>query len=77
MFSPVSRRLTGSAAAVCLGVVLITATSHAGATLDPGPARQSASSSDSCRLARVGTQFVRCDDLTGNGAPAPSFIPLR
>lgn len=75
MSSPVSRLMTGSAA-VCLSVVLVTTTSHAGATLDPGPARQS-SSSDSCRLARVGAQLVRCDDLTGNGVPAPSFVPLR
>ncbi|GAA1057210.1 hypothetical protein GCM10017608_07740 [Agromyces luteolus] len=28
-----------------------------------------------CLLERVGTQFVRCDDLTGAGAPAPSHIP--
>jgi hypothetical protein len=41
---------------------------------DPGP---SISHSDRCSLQRVGTQFVRCDDLTGNGVPAPSFIPER
>ena len=28
-----------------------------------------------CPLERVGTQFVRCDNLTGNGVPAPLFIP--
>ncbi len=28
-----------------------------------------------CPLERVGTQLVRCDDLTGNGVPAPSHIP--
>ena len=29
-----------------------------------------------CSLARVGTQFVKCDDLTGNGVSAPSWIPV-
>ena len=72
-----SRVITGSAAAVFLGIVLTTAASPAGASLDPGPAVERVSTSDSCPLERVGTQFVRCDDLTGNGVPAPSFIPLR
>ncbi len=30
-----------------------------------------------CALERVGTQLVRCDDLTGNGVPAPWHIPER
>jgi hypothetical protein len=28
-----------------------------------------------CQLLRVGTQFVRCDNLTGNGVAAPAWIP--
>jgi len=28
-----------------------------------------------CQLQRVGTQFVRCDNLTGNGVAAPAWIP--
>lgn len=28
-------------------------------------------------LERVAQQFVRCDDLTGNGVPAPPWIPQR
>ena len=28
-----------------------------------------------CWLARVGTQFVRCDNLTGNAVPAPRWVP--
>ena len=28
-----------------------------------------------CVLLRVGTQFVACDFLTGNGVPAPGWIP--
>ena len=30
-----------------------------------------------CDLARVGTQFVACDELTGNGVPAPGWIATR
>jgi hypothetical protein len=28
-----------------------------------------------CPLARIGTQLVRCDDLTGAGVTAPAWIP--
>jgi hypothetical protein len=28
-----------------------------------------------CALTRVDTQFARCDELTGAGVPAPSWIP--
>jgi hypothetical protein len=31
----------------------------------------------SCPLRRVGTQLVRCDDLTGNGVSAPTTVPER
>jgi hypothetical protein len=30
-----------------------------------------------CILERVGDQLVRCDDLTGGGATAPSSVPER
>ncbi len=30
-----------------------------------------------CRLTRVGTQFVRCDNLTGNAVPAPRWVTQR
>lgn len=30
-----------------------------------------------CALERVGTQFVACDNLTGNGVPAPAWVPER
>jgi hypothetical protein len=38
---------------------------------------QSTLSTDSrlCFLTRIGTQFVRCDNLTGAGAPAPAWVP--
>jgi hypothetical protein len=28
-----------------------------------------------CPLRRVGTQYVRCDNLTGAGAKAPAWVP--
>jgi hypothetical protein len=37
----------------------------------------SATAQPSCPLRRVGAQLVRCDDLTGNGVPAPTTTPER
>lgn len=47
---------------------------------DPHPPREAppgtfAVDRTACTLARVGHQFVRCDDSTGAGARAPSWIP--
>ena len=44
---------------------------------DPGTPIPRADHGGGCLLQRVGTQFVRCDDLTGNGVPAPAYIPQR
>lgn len=30
-----------------------------------------------CALRRVGTQYVRCDNLTGNGVAAPAWVLER
>lgn len=30
---------------------------------------------ENCALTRIGTQLVRCDNLTGAGVPAPFWIP--
>lgn len=30
---------------------------------------------ENCLLTRIGTQLVRCDNLTGAGVPAPPWIP--
>ena len=32
---------------------------------------------DNCPLERVGLQYVRCDDLSGAGVEAPSWLPER
>jgi hypothetical protein len=47
------------------------------ALTDPGPTVPQVGHAGECTLERVGTQFVRCDDLTGDGVPAPAFIPER
>ncbi|HMM95429.1 hypothetical protein [Phycicoccus sp.] len=53
----------------------------AGTLVGPAEARQDAGppvgDGGGCLLERVGDQFVRCDLLTGNGVPAPAFIPER
>ncbi len=36
-----------------------------------------ATSGSTCPLRRVATTFVRCDDLTGNSVPAPTWILER
>ena len=72
-----SRVISPTAAALALGVALTTATGPATAKPDPGPPVDRDRASVACPLERVGTQFVRCDDLTGNGISAPSFIPSR
>jgi hypothetical protein len=44
---------------------------------DRGPTAARPGHEDECFLQRVGTQYVRCDDNTGNGVPAPAWIPKR
>lgn len=37
--------------------------------------RETATTVTGCPLERLADQFVRCDNLTGGGVPAPAFIP--
>lgn len=72
-------RFAGLAAALTLGI-LVPATGPAAAIPEPGPAMSQSSSANrvgSCPLERVDHQLVRCDDLTGAGAPAPASVPAR
>jgi hypothetical protein len=67
-------------AIVTAAVILIAATGTAPAVARPdpgGPRTDSPSAYDSlhCPLTRVGTQFARCDHLTGAGVPAPPWVP--
>lgn len=45
----------------------------------PPPAAASAPTmgQQTCPLTRLGAQLVRCDNLTGAGAPAPLWVPGR
>lgn len=70
------------AVTIAFAVALAGAPSTAQARQEPGPALPSQVSqvsqvSRGCSLQRVDTQFVACDDLTGNDVPAPSWIPQR
>jgi len=38
------------------------------------PSIPSSSYGPDCSLERIGTQYVRCDNLTGHDVPAPSWI---
>ena len=65
-------------AAVVAGAALLLSLSAAPAAFarpEPQPPSIPASSyGPRCSLERIGTQFVRCDNLTGAGVPAPSWI---
>ena len=67
-----------TSAAAATGLLLLGATTlSATARPDPGQATVPAieTATDHCLLERVGTQYVRCDYLTGNGVPAPAWVP--
>ena len=55
-------------------IVLCVLAGPSSALQDPGPTPPSINQGN-CSLARVGTQYVHCDNLTGNGDSAPSWIP--
>ena len=70
------KRMTVVAAAVALIAV---AQVTANAAQDPGEPRQTRATetANNCFLTRVEQQFLRCDNLTGAGVPAPLWIPER
>ncbi len=71
-------------AAVLAGALLLTTLVTAGpamAYIVPRPPVPTVEQTDEdgttpgyCPLRRVGTQLVRCDDLTGNGVAAPAHV---
>ena len=66
------------AAVSVLGLLLLLGSGSASAIPEPGPAAPGASTSSygtDCRLERIENQLVRCDNLTGAGAEAPSSVP--
>jgi hypothetical protein len=61
-----------AATTIMAGLAAIPATARP----DPGPpAPDRFSSPGTCLLSRVGTQYVKCDNLTGAGVPAPAWVP--
>ena len=63
-------------AGILLTLVLLTLAPAAGAsagTVSVSPDGQP--SFVNCLLTRIGTQLIRCDNLTGAGVPAPYWIP--
>ena len=68
-----------TAAAILTMLAGLVAVPAAACPLDPDPAQhRSIAFPDSprrCPLRRIDRQLVRCDNLTGAGAPAPLFIP--
>ncbi|MFC9919062.1 hypothetical protein [Agromyces binzhouensis] len=69
--------LVASAAALLSALAAGPAVARPEPAPEPTPTAVSVRVADDlgCALRRIGTQFVRCDDLTGAGVPAPSWIP--
>ena len=76
---PQSKRLLrGLAALTSAGLVaLALGSGPAAARQDAGPTAAKVGHEGECFLERVGTQYTRCDDNTGNGVPAPGWIAER
>lgn len=70
----VVRTLAPIAAAL---VVIAVGATPSSARPESGPPVARVGHAGECLLQRVGTQFVRCDNLTGNGVPAPAHISQR
>ncbi|KGN42227.1 hypothetical protein [Knoellia aerolata] len=68
---------TAVVATATSALLLLSATPAAFARPEPGPRTVTdiGTSVQHCLLQRAGTQYVRCDDLTGNGVPAPTWVP--
>ena len=65
------------AAAATAVLLLILGAAPSSARPDPGDPVVRVDRPGGCGLQRVGTQYVSCDVLTGNGVPAPAWIPER
>lgn len=77
-----SRQLTGIALATtailtALALAVGTGAGPAAARQDAGSAAARVGHTGECFLVRLGTQYERCDNNTGNGVPAPAWVPER
>jgi hypothetical protein len=66
----------GGAALLTTVIVLALGAVPAAAKQDPGPA-ETFVEQIFCAIERVGTQYTACDNLTGNGVPAPAWVDER
>ena len=74
-----SHRWQAAAVVALLATTLSAGAASAVILHDPPPPELStaahAPTDHPCWLSRVGTQFVDCDNLTGNAVPAPGWVP--
>ena len=73
-----SKRITMHGRCICAmgaGVILLLSVWLPVAAASPPDPPPGTAFADSCPLQRIGTQLVRCDNLTGAGVRAPSWIP--
>jgi hypothetical protein len=71
------RGITLVSTAIFLALAVGTGAGPAAARQDAGPAAARVGHTGECVLVRLGTQYERCDDATGNGVPAPAWVPER
>ncbi|MDJ0313568.1 hypothetical protein [Arthrobacter sp. H35-D1] len=71
------RALRPASIAVAALLMSLTVPATANARQDPGTLEGTVTvvTNQHCKQTRIGTQFVRCDALTGAGAAAPSWVP--
>ena len=68
-----ARLLVALAGAAVVGLTVVP--TAVGRQDDADLLRQNAYRVNQCPLERIGDQFVRCDNLTGAGVAAPSYVP--
>ena len=74
--SPLGTRIIRNVAPIAAALIVIgLGATPSLARPDPGNDIDRANHVGERVLERVGTQRIRCDNLTGNGVPAPSYIP--
>lgn len=66
-----------SGTALVLTLLLTVGVLPATARQDAGPGIHEPETTSFCALERVGSQFLACDNLTGNGVPAPAWVDER
>ncbi|GAA4401847.1 hypothetical protein GCM10023168_11850 [Fodinibacter luteus] len=74
MIRHTARQLLAPTAAAALIVLAGATSASAGQDVGTRTSAPKGQASSSCSLERVGSQLVRCDDLTGNGVAAPGWM---